>query len=316
MAELVLAADLGGTNLRLGVVDESGAIIARTQQSTPNPRDGVAIVDAICKLAEGLIGEAGPVRMFGIAAPAVIDQSTATVTASPNIPGLNGMRLAEVVGSRLSIAATLENDANAAAVGEHWLGSLAGATNAVCVTLGTGVGGGLILNGKLFTGADGTAGEIGHICVEPDGVSCECGSRGCLEQYASAAAIIRMSELESGRGVFALGERLTSQSIYEAARGGDQSALQIFNAAGFYIGVALAGIVNALNPEVISIGGGVAEAWNLFIHETRRQIDLRAFQQPAKRVKLVRSRLGDNAGLLGAAKLAFEQIGNAVPTDR
>ncbi len=307
MEKLVLAADLGGTNFRIAVVNSGGKIVARDQQNTPNRPQPDELADFIVDQASSLIHKAGgQVYVFGLSAPAVIDQEAGSVTASPNIPALNGLRLAELIQTKIGLPTILENDANAAAVGERWLGALAGVNNGICVTLGTGVGGGIILDGKLYTGANGTAGEIGHICVEPFGVPCECGSRGCVEQYASATAIIRMAEEESGGGESGSGERMTAESIYDSALGGDVAATQIFQTAGFYLGIALGGVVNMLNPEVISIGGGVAQAWDLFIEETRRQIKLRAFQQPAERVKLVRSRLGDNAGILGAARLALD----------
>jgi glucokinase len=156
---------------------------------------------------------------------------------------------------------------------------------------------------------DGTAGEIGHICVEPLGEPCGCGSRGCVEQYSSATAIVRLTrELENlyPKSVLLNKSRLTSLDVFDAGKQGDELALEIFRKMGFYLGIALADLVNVLNPEIIVIGGGASAGWDLFIGHVQDQITKRAFDEPAKRAKLVRAQLGDDAGILGAAKLAFD----------
>jgi glucokinase len=178
----------------------------------------------------------------------------------------------------------------------------------VGITLGTGVGGSIILDGKLWRGIDGSAAEIGHIGLEPFGPLCGCGSRGCLEVFSSATAIVRMtkelgpdyssSELNNGKD-------LTAEDIYKKGLEGDELALEVFRRAGFYLGVGLASLINVLNPEMIVIGGGVADGWDLFIEHVNEQITQRAFLEPAKRAKIVRAICGDDAGLLGAAHLAF-----------
>ncbi|MEO5860355.1 MAG: ROK family protein, partial [Pyrinomonadaceae bacterium] len=204
-----------------------------------------------------------------------------------------------------------ENDANSAAVGERWKGAAKGVRNSIHVTLGTGVGGGIIIDGTLVRGIDGTAGEIGHIAVEPEGYPCGCGSRGCVEQYASATAIVRIAkelmpkypetELRSNL-------ELTPLDVFESGIAGDRLSLEVFRVAGTYLGIALGGLVNVLNPEAIVIGGGVAAGWDLFIEPLQSEILRRAFQQPGERVKLMRSELGDDAGILGAAFLASQKI--------
>ena len=221
------------------------------------------------------------------------------------------MPLAETISNRLKLHTVLENDATAAAIGEHWLGSSKGARNSVFATLGTGVGGGLILNGEPYRGVDGTAGEIGHICVEPEGLLCGCGSRGCVEQYASATAIVRIArELLAGDSNSALSANsdLTSKAVYEAAVGGDQVAVNSFRVMGKYLGIAFADLVDVLNPELIVVGGGAAGAWDFFIESVRSEIRQRAFKHPADRVQVVRATLGDTAGILGAARVAFGHI--------
>ena len=208
----------------------------------------------------------------------------------------------------MKLPVLLENDANAAALGESWMGAAKGFQNSICVTLGTGVGGGIIIDGEILRGVDGTAGEIGHICVEPFGAPCGCGSRGCLEQYASATAILRLAQENSARYpkselLHKLG--LTSADVYKAGKQGDELALEVFRQMGFYLGLALAGLVNVLNPEAIVIGGGASGGWDLFMRYLQETIRARTFRQPGERAKVLLAKCGDDAGLLGAAKLAF-----------
>jgi glucokinase len=202
----------------------------------------------------------------------------------------------------------IENDANAATVGEMWQGAAREVGSFIMVTLGTGIGGGIILDRKLWSGIDGTAGELGHIGVEREGHPCGCGSRGCVEQYASATAIVRQArELmpQYPASALATADPLTAQAIFECGLAGDEMAREVFRRAGLYLGMALASMVNILNPEMIVIGGGVAAGWELFIEHVRGQITARAFPEPAKRAQVVRAVCGDDAGLLGAAHLAF-----------
>nr|MBA3513089.1 ROK family protein [Pyrinomonadaceae bacterium] len=222
---------------------------------------------------------------------------------------LDGFRLAAALESELKWATILENDANAAAIGEMWQGAARGYSNIVCVTLGTGVGGGIILDGKLWRGVDGSAAEIGHLGVDPFGaIPCACGSRGCLEVYASATAIVRMTLESRPRypdSILHTSEDLTSETVYLAGLEGDELALEVFRRMGVYLGVGLASLVNILNPEIIVIGGGLSNGWELFERHMRQQVIERAFPLPARSVKITRAECGDNAGLLGAACLAF-----------
>jgi glucokinase len=190
-----------------------------------------------------------------------------------------------------------------------WRGAGQGYRTLICVTLGTGVGGGIILNGNLWRGVDGSAGELGHIGVDPfDGVPCACGSRGCLEVYASATAIVRMTREARPRypnSILHNTEDLTSAKVYEAGISGDELAIEVFRRMGVYLGIGLASLINILNPEIVVIGGGLSNGWALFEKHMKQQVIERAFPIPARRVKIVRAECGDDAGLLGAARLAF-----------
>ncbi len=246
--------------------------------------------------------------MVAAAVPAIVDAERGVILKAPNIPCLDGFRFAAMLSEMSKIPVILENDANAAAAGENWLGASKGFENSICITLGTGVGGGIIIDGKILRGACGTAGEIGHICVEPFGVPCGCGSRGCVEQYASATAIMRLAgELgkEFSSSTLLNNSDISAQEIYEAGKRGDELALEIFRQQGFYLGIALANLINVLNPEVIVIGGGAAGGWDLFMPSLRDEIKKRAYREPVERVKIVRAECGDDAGILGVARLAF-----------
>jgi glucokinase len=189
-----------------------------------------------------------------------------------------------------------------------WQGAAVGCKTIICVTLGTGVGGGIILNGELWRGVDGAAAEIGHMCVDPfGGVACTCGSRGCLEVFASATAIVRMTREASPRypdSVLQGHDNQTAEMIFEAGQQGDELALEIFRRMGVYLGIGLGNLINILNPEIIVIGGGVVNGWALFEKHMHQQVEERAF--PLLRVKIARAKCGDDAGLLGAARLAFK----------
>jgi len=212
---------------------------------------------------------------------------------------------------RLGWPVILENDANAAAVGEMWVGAARGCRDVVSVTLGTGVGGGVILDGKLWRGAHGSAGEIGHTTVDPfSGIKCKCGNTGCLELFASATAIVRMTReaLSSNPQSVLHGDELTAVKVYEAGVAGDELALAVFKRLAMYLGVGLANLINLIDPEVIVISGGVVNGWDLFADEMYRQVGERAFRATSQQVKIARAECGDNAGLMGAARLAFDQI--------
>ena len=312
--KLIFAADLGGTHLRAAAIDENGRIYHHLKKTTPHSSEAKDVVRALVAAArecEDITRQHGVIQMASVGVPGTIDVSEGIVLTAPNIPSLSGFHLADALQRELQRPAVIENDANAAAVGEMWQGAGRGASTMVCITLGTGVGGGTILNGKLWRGADGSAGEIGHMAIEPfGGIICGCGGQGCLEVYASGTAIVRMARealpCNVNSMLHATGE-LTSEEIYRAGEKGDQLAREVFQRMGIYLGVALANLVNVLNPEMIVIAGGVANAWDLFAEHAIQQMRERAFPLPASNVKIRRGECGDHAGLLGAASLAFNR---------
>jgi glucokinase len=313
MGDKVLAADLGGTNLRMAVVAHDGHIEHRERCATPRTNSSEAIVAAMGDLAakcrEALANDE-QINVLGAAVPAILNLSEGKIDIAPNLPMLDGVAFQPQLEKALGIEVIVENDATAAAIGEHWLGASRGFENSICLTLGTGVGGGIILNTQPLRGPDGTAGEIGHICVDPNGHQCGCGSWGCVEQYASATAVVRIAkELSAGSGsTLDTSELVTAKDVYLAAKDGDKVAIETFQQMGQHLGLALAGLINALNPEAIVFAGGMSAAWDMFIDSTRDQIMKRAFREPALRVKLVRAELGDDAGIVGVASLALARV--------
>jgi glucokinase len=310
--ELIFAADLGGTHLRAATVDAHGTIHFRAKQNTPQGTDPkqivAAIVDAVSEYKKQS-GASDGLKAISLVVPGTVNVDAGTVVKAPNLPCLDGFPLASELTKELGLPAILENDANAAAVGEMWQGAARGCRTIICVTLGTGVGGGIILDGELWRGVDGAAAEIGHMCVDPfGGVACTCGSRGCLEVFASATAIVRMTREASPRypdSVLHDAQALTAQAIFAAGLKGDELALEIFRRMGVYLGIGLANLINILNPEMIVIGGGVVNGWDLFEKHMLQQVEERAFPLLAARVKFVRAKCGVDAGLLGAARLAI-----------
>jgi glucokinase len=313
---LVCAVDLGGTNLRAANIDRNGCLHERVRNSTPQsdkPEDVVARVAAAVRDCEAQALKRGArVQSVSVVVPGTVHIETGLVVNAPNLRSVQGYKLGPALESALHRPVLLENDANASALGERWQGAARGHQTIICLTLGTGVGGGIILDGKLWRGPDGTAGELGHTSVEPfGGVQCKCGNTGCLEVYASATAIVRLTRESLAQHPNSVlhsinATELTSERICNAAIAGDELALDVFQRAGVYLGIAMANFVNIFNPEMIVIGGGVSAAWEVFAQHARAEVRKRAFPVPAQRCRIERAKCGDDAGLLGAAWLALE----------
>ena len=309
---LVFAVDLGGTHLRVALVDDAGRILKQLKQETPKGDSANCIIDALVSAAQQWESEKTAISAASIVVPGAVDSEKAVVLQAPNLPSLVNFALKAELERRLGWPVCLENDANAAAVGEMWMGAARGCHDVVSVTLGTGVGGGVILDGELWRGSHGSGGEIGHTTVDPfSGLKCKCGNTGCLELFASATAIVRMTRetlalsAESGFPESRLkSEELTAAKVYEAGQNGDELALAVFKRFGMYLGIGLANLINLIDPQIIVISGGAVNGWDLFAPEMYRQIKERAFRTTAQQVKIARAECGDNAGLLGAARLA------------
>lgn len=309
MESCLIGVDLGGTNCRGALVDLQGRVLKTRTQPTLGPE---GVFERLSGLIAALIEDAGAlgvaVQGVGVGAPGVITRE-GEVSLSPNLSSLNGVPLAHRLTDALGCRVAVLNDANAMAWGEAELGAGRDLSSFVTLTLGTGVGGGLVLDGRLWTGADGAAGEVGHIAVETLGRPCGCGSRGCLEQYASATGILMTAaqKLDEGRqSLLSCFDRscLTSEQVAKAAEAGDAVALDAFAEAGRRLGQVLAGMANLLNLDGVVICGGAAASLELMRPALMEELTQRAFTIPAQRLKIVRGTLGDYGGILGAAFFA------------
>jgi len=316
MERFAIGADLGGTNLRAAAVDESGKIIEKVSLATRREQGREAVIRELSEAIKGISQKlAGPrvLAGIGIGVPGIIYLQTGMLRESPNLPGWENYPVRSEIESLVGSSVFLENDANAAALGEKWLG-LGKYVNSLCmITLGTGVGGGVVLDGKIWHGVLGMAGELGHIVVAENGVACPCGGWGCLETEASASAIVRRAKdlLSAGRSpalAKAMEEKreLTSELVYEIAKAGDASCREIFQSVGRYLGIAIAGLVNALNLSLYVVGGGAAGAWDLFSPSMMEEVRARSFIFREASTRIERSVLKGDAGLCGAAYLPLQ----------
>ncbi len=324
MSGFAIGVDLGGTNLRVAVVDDAGKLLEKLTTGTQVTRGRDRVITELCADILQLAGKfksAGTLVGIGIGVPGIIDMHTGMVHESPNLPGWHNYPVRDDIERRLGTRVILENDANAAAMGEFWLGAGRDYDSMCMFTLGTGVGGGIILDGKIWHGMTGMAGELGHLTIEPEGAPCGCGNNGCLEQYASATAIVRMAKEAIAGGQApelqrALGDNaeFSAKIVYQMAIQGDEPARVIFRRVGRALGIGVADMINALNLPIFVLGGGVASAWEAFSPYIFEEVKRRSFvyrataPQDTGRVQrdatqITRALLGSDAGLFGAARL-------------
>jgi glucokinase len=313
-AELVIAVDLGGTKLLAGLVDRDGVVVRRTVRTT-DVTSQAALVDQIGDAVAELAGER--VVGLGVGIPSTIDQRAGRAVSSVNVP-LADLPLREHLEERLGLPVTIENDANAAAVAEHRLGAGRGTRHMVMLTLGTGIGGGLILDGRLYRGAVGAAAELGHVTIDVDGPPCQgvCPGRGHLEALASGTAADALAarvaaerpEGDLGRAA-AAGRPVDARLAVELAMEGPGDARGVLDHVGTHLGVGIASYVNVFNPELVVVGGGFARAGDLLLDPARRVVASRALSPARDGVRIAVASLGVEAGLIGAALVGFEAAG-------
>ena len=314
---LYLGIDVGGTKIISAIVDGRGRIVARDYRETEAQDGPAAVLSQITEAATSVIAESGVnsagIAGVGIAAPGPIDAHSGVVTAPPNLPGWKDVPLKELIKDRLGLPTALENDANAAALAEHRFGAGRGTKHMIYVTASTGIGGGFILDGKLYAGATGSAGEIGHMTILPHGPLCGCGNQGCLEALASGRAIAREArELVHGGARTLIADlahgdpdRISARLVAQAAAEGDAEAGRILDQAMAYLGIGMANLVNLFNPELLVIGGGLTKMDERLFGPVRSIIDQRAFPANAHAVRVIPAELGDDVGVLGAAAVAM-----------
>ncbi|HEY6765537.1 MAG TPA: ROK family protein [Candidatus Sulfotelmatobacter sp.] len=331
MSDFSIGVDLGGTNLRIAAVSRDGRILERINLKAKAIRGPDHVISEMCDAILRLTAQcqgAGNFLGAGIGIPGIIDLEAGTVRKSANLPGWCDYPVRAEIERRLGAKVLLDNDANFAALGEKWMGAARDVSNMAILTLGTGIGGGIILNSKIFHGNNGMAGEFGHIPIEWEGFPCGCGSHGCAEQYASASALMRMAREEIASGAApalassASAGEFNAKTIYDLAMQGDEPSRNIFRRFGQALGFLLAGLVNSWNLEMFVIGGGVVSAWDAFsptmFKELRSRSIVYAASDPLDDSKsqdvgnsskfrrkvtvITKALLGSDAGLYGAAR--------------
>lgn len=306
--------DIGGTNIRAGVVDLTGAIVGVGRRSSRASDGFEATIGQAASAAEEAMAEAGvnpgDLAAAGAGLPGIHRSREGITLWNPNFAdGWRNRKVAEAIREALGLPVFIGNDVNVACLGECEFGAGRGVDNVIMITLGTGIGGAIVVDGKLVLGATEGAGEIGHTIIEPDGPECCCGSRGCFEVLAAKRAIINraLAKLDQGREsalrAFAVDE-ITPASIVEAAKDGDELANEVVEETAYYIGLGLTNAVNLLNPEMIIIGGGIAQAGDILFEPIRRVVTERALPYSAGACRIVPAQLGDDAGVIGGAVLA------------
>ncbi len=309
MKNLVLGIDVGGTNIKFGVIDRAGAILARSHLKTQRyTRDSKKLIAAVFAAIEELLAEHSlSPRQFagiGMGLPGAVNPQRGEVLSLPNIPGWKNVPLRKIFEQRFKIPAILENDVNMITLGEWKFGAGIGYQNLVCVTLGTGVGGGLIFNGSLYRGEGFVAGEIGHMPLNEDGPACNCGGRGCFERYVGNQTLLATIARIFHRD-------LTIEDVYALAGRGDPKALRFWEETAVHIGNGLTGVVNLLNPPLIIIGGGVSNNHRFLFPMIKKVIKTRAMKVQARMVKIVRAQLDNDAAILGARVLVNSSVKNS-----
>ena len=315
----VLAIDLGGTKIAAALISPDNRVMDRAHSPTLAAEGPQPVTSRIFSTIDRLLSQSAtdPAQLYGIAiaAAGAIDINKGLVTSSPNLPGWINIPLRDMARKRYGVDSCLLNDASAAALAEHRLGAGRGTANLIYLTVSTGIGGGIIINGELYSGISGGAGELGHMTIDANGPECDCGNTGCLEVLASGRAVAREAKRRIKEGersrltdiVSGDPEGITAEKVAIAAQDGDRLAIDVISRAAGYLGVGMVNLVNIFNPEMIIVGGGLSKMGELLLGPAREVVRQRAFPLCAGAVRIVTAELGDDAGVLGAAIYARQQ---------
>lgn len=316
MAPCTIGVDMGGTKLLAGAVDEGFGVLHRSQRTVAGLDQSALIDTAVDAVVEAREASSGEVAAVGIGIPCLMDQRTGIGVIAVNL-ALRNIAFADVMTERLGMPVFVDNDGNLAALAEHRAGAAKGCSEGVVLTVGTGIGGGLILRGRPYRGAIGAGAELGHVVIDMNGPPCQgnCPNRGCVEALASGTALAREAVLMAGRrpesglgAALRQGREIVGPLVTELAHDGDEAAIEVVELIGRRLGVALASFVNIFNPEVIVIGGGVIAAGELLLGPAREVMRQRALPPSRDEVRIVGAHFGVEAGMIGAAALAFDGI--------
>ncbi|MQY56323.1 MAG: ROK family protein [Dehalococcoidia bacterium] len=320
--KLILGVDLGGTKIAAALATAQGKILARGRSSTRAQAGPDVVIKSICATIDRTLAakrlKPSQFLGIGIAAAGIIDSDKGKVISSPNLPGWHEVPLRDAVEQRFGIPTYLGNDATLAALGEWCFGLKKGIANLIYITVSTGIGGGIIAGGKLYTGACGVAGEIGHMTIDVNGPKCNCGNIGCWETLASGTALAReaVKQIREGAKTSIIElvngdiSKIDAKVVDLAAKQGDELAKELISRLGYYLGIGLVNLVNIFNPELILIGGGVAKMGDLLLQPAIKIVKERAFSTPANAVEIKPALLGDDSGILGAVAFVLERSKN------
>jgi len=308
--------DIGGTNIKFGLFDKSGKIIHRGQKPTLAEKGPQPLMHLITNIGESLMLIAAEeelnIKHLGVGSPGAVDHNTGKVIGPcPNINGWTGMEIGNILRQRLNIPVYVDNEVNGMALGEYYYGAARGAKSVLCVTIGTGIGGAIIIDGKVLQGDTSSAGELGHMSIKYDGPKCACGNKGCLEMYCSSKFMIRrIKELLNNNMTSIFKElldnnpdNLTIKKLFSAAEKNDEIALQVIEEAAGFLGLGLAGVINIINPQIVVLGGGITDGGAGFVEIVEKTIKELSFSSAVQKIKVVKAALGNDAGFIGAGLL-------------
>jgi len=318
--DLILGIDLGGSKILTAAVNSRGEMLSSDESITPATEGREAVIQSIVESSHRVLKQAGvaisEIYAIGIGAAGISNPETGILFTSPNLPGWRDIPLRDIIQEKLGKKTFLTNDANAAALGEFYFGAARGTRNFIYITLSTGIGGGIVIDGKIYSGAIGAAGEVGHMTIDDGGPICNCGNRGCWETLASGTALakearhrikegVRTSILEYAEGDV---EKVTAQTVHSAAEQSDSLAKELIARTGYYVGVGLANLINIFNPELIVIGGGLSNIGDMLLKPAFKTAGERAYKEAFQAVRFASAELGRNSGVLGAAAFALQEM--------
>jgi glucokinase len=317
VSELIIGVDLGGTNVRSGVVSRDKKILGKDARSTRAAEGPAAVMDCMAQSVQAVLKSAGATRKdvlaAGFGAPGPMNWQTGVVYSPPNLPGWKNVPLADEMAKRLGFPCYIDNDANVACYGEYWLGAGQGAENMCLLTLGTGVGGGIVVFGQLLRGIDGTAAEIGHLKIMRGGRKCGCGATGCLEAYGSVTGMVRtaIEGIEGGRQTVLTDlcggnlKKIDGKMVSDGIARGDEFSKWVMHETAVWLGLGIASLINLLNPEKVILCGGMIAAGDVLFDPIRKTAKEMSFEVPGNRAQIIPAGLGPDSGVIGAAGCAL-----------
>jgi glucokinase len=318
--KLAIGVDIGGTNIKAGLIDSTGKIILKESRPTEAAKGGDIVLKNIIKVISDIIAKNesnGKIASIGIGTPGLVDHQLGGVKGgAKNLPGWEGIPFKVEVSQKFKLPTVIDNDANMVTLGEFYFGAGQGTKNMVCLTLGTGIGGGLIIDGKLYHGTGNYAGEIGHMSISIEGPKCNCGSYGCLEAYASAPAIVArtIAAIKKGQATMLTDltnsdlTKITSKTVTEAAKKGDTLSMEVVKETCKFLGVGIANLINLLNPELVVLAGGVAQAGDIILTPTIHNAQQYSLPYAFSAVKIVLGKLQDAAGIIGGGISSLDNL--------